>query len=157
MSQNFQPPAPDSFTEAPAAPAPARTGNVGLGIVAAVVAAVVTAAIYGAIIGATNYQIGYAAVGVGAVIGLAAGKLGGRNPLLPVLSVPLSLVAVLGGQIYGMAVLEADAAGVSTTDVLNLGVSLLFDAWKENASPMTLLFFAIGGYAAFQTARKTAS
>ncbi|MFG2879656.1 hypothetical protein ACGFYU_32380 [Streptomyces sp. NPDC048337] len=156
QSQNFQPPAPDSFTEAPA-PAPAASGNIGLGIVAAVVAALVIGAIYGAIIGATKYEIGYAAIAVGAVIGLAAGKIGGRNPLLPVISVLLALAAVLGGQMFGMAMITADEAGVSTTDVLNLGISLLFDGWKENADPMTFLFFAVGGYAAFQTARKTAA
>ncbi|MFD9408458.1 hypothetical protein ACFWBN_15790 [Streptomyces sp. NPDC059989] len=157
MSQNFQPPAPDSFTEAPAAPAPARTGNIGLGIAAAVVAALVIGAIYGAIIGATNYQIGYAAVAVGAVVGLAAGKLGGRNPLLPVLSALLSLAAVLGGQMFGLAMLIAEEYSISTTDVLDSGVAKLFDAWKETSSPMTFLFLAIGAYASFQTARKTAA
>ncbi|MFJ4780393.1 hypothetical protein [Streptomyces sp. NPDC088762] len=157
MSQNFQPPAPSSYTEAPA-PAPVQaSGNVGLGIVAAVVAAVATAAAYGAIIGATKYEISYASLAVGAVIGLAAGKLGGRNPLLPVLSALLALAAILGGQMFGMAMITADEAGVSTTDVLNLGVSLLFDGWKENAEPMTFLFLAVGGYAAFQVARKTAA
>ncbi|MFD9335929.1 hypothetical protein ACFWBF_16180 [Streptomyces sp. NPDC060028] len=157
MSQNFQPPAPSSYTEAPAAPAPARAGNIGLGLVAAVVAALVTAGIYGAIIGATKYQIGYAAVGVGFVIGFAAGKLGGRNPLLPVVGALLSLVAVLAGQILGIAMIGADELGVGTLDVLNLGVSLLFDAWKEDSDPLTFLFLAIGGYTAFQTARKIAA
>ncbi|MEU6313170.1 hypothetical protein [Streptomyces sp. NPDC047014] len=155
MTQNFQPPAPASYTPAPA-PAPARGGNIGLGIAAAVGAALVLAAVYGAVIGTTKYEIGYAAVAVGAVIGLAAGKVGGRNPVLPVLSVLLALAAVLGGQMFGLAMIVADQNSVSTTDVLNLGVSLLFEGWKENADPMTFLFFAIGGYAAFQTARKTA-
>ncbi|MFD7559016.1 MULTISPECIES: hypothetical protein [unclassified Streptomyces] len=153
MTQNFQPPAPDSFTEAPA-PAPARTGNIGLGIAAAVVAALVTAAAYGAIIGASGYQIGYAAVAVGAVIGLAAGKLGGSNPVLPVLSGLLSLAAVFGGQLFGIAWLAAEQLGVKTTDILGEGVSPLVDAWKEVSSPMTFLFLAIGAYAAFQSARK---
>lgn len=157
MSQNFQPPAPDSFTEAPApAPAPAR-GNVGLGIAAAVGAALVTAAIYGAIIGASGYQIGYAAVAVGAVIGLAAGKLGGSNPVLPVLSGVLSLAAVFAGQIFGIAWIVGKELGQSTTDVLGLGFSPLVDMWKEVSGPMTFLFLAIGAYAAFQSARKTAA
>lgn len=180
MSQNVQPPAPDAATPPPspaqapapspylapypsrdlaqsAPAAPAATGNIGLGIAAAVVAAVVTAAIYGAIIGATNYQIGYAAAIVGAAIGFAAGRFGGRNPLLPVLSVLLAVAAVLGGQIYGMAMIVAEQSGVATTDVLDLGISMLFDGWLEDAGPMTFLFFALGGYAAFQTARKTAA
>ncbi|MER5812751.1 hypothetical protein ABT143_31975 [Streptomyces sp. NPDC002033] len=155
MSQNFQPPAPSSYTEVPA-PAPAPSGNIGLGIVAAVVAALVTAGVYGAIIGATGYQVGYAAVGVGALVGFAAGKVGGANPLLPVVSVVLALAAVFAGQIYGIAWIAGDQLQLSTLDVLNLGVSPLVDAWKEASSAMTFLFLAVGGYAAFQTARKSA-
>ncbi|MFG2984257.1 hypothetical protein ACGFYQ_23880 [Streptomyces sp. NPDC048258] len=154
MSQNIQPPAPDSVIEAPAAPAPARTGNFGLGIVAAVVAALVTTGVYGAIIGASGYQIGYAAVGVGALVGFAAGKLGGPNPVLPVLSAILSLAAIFAGQIFGIAWIAADELGTTTMDVLGVGVSPLVELWKEASSPMTYLFLAIGGYAAFQTARK---
>ncbi|WP_411101312.1 hypothetical protein [Streptomyces sp. cmx-4-9] len=157
MAQNFQPPAPDSYTAAPVqAPAPARTGNIGLGVLAAVVAAVVTGAVYGAIIGASGYQIGYAAVAVGALVGLAAGKVGGSNPLLPLLSVVLSLAAVFGGQIFGMAWLLADEFGTTVPDILSVGFDKLFEAWKEVSSPMTYLFLAIGGYTAFQTARKSA-
>lgn len=163
MSQNSEQPAPAAappaspYFDAPAAaPAPAA-GNIGLGVVAAVVAALVTAGVYGAIIGATGYQVGYAAVGVGALVGFAAGKVGGANPLLPVLSVVLALAAVFAGQIYGIAWIAGDELQVGTLDVLKLGVSPLVDAWKEASSPMTYLFLAIGGYAAFQTARKTAA
>ncbi|OKK20950.1 hypothetical protein AMK16_11180 [Streptomyces sp. CB00455] len=160
MSQNFpQPPEPDDFTAAPPAPAPARSGNLALGVAAAVVVALVTAGIYGAIIGASRHEIGYAAVGVGALIGFAAGKLGGPNPVVPVVSALLSVAAVFAGQILGIAVIDAHQLGVSMLDMLDLGVSvsLLFDVWKQDADPLTYLFFAVGAYAAFQTARKTAA
>ncbi|KOU44230.1 hypothetical protein ADK53_03585 [Streptomyces sp. WM6373] len=153
MSQNFTPPAPDSYSPV-AAPAPTRGGNIGLGIVAAVVAAIVTGGVYGAIIGASGYQIGYAAVAVGAVVGLAAGKVGGSNPVLPLLSVVLSLAAVFGGQLFGIAWILADELGTTVPDVLSIGVPELVEAWQEVSSPMTFLFLAIGGYAAFQSARK---
>ncbi|MEV7612268.1 hypothetical protein [Streptomyces sp. NPDC089799] len=148
----FQPPAPDSLT--PVAPAPARSGNVGLGIAAAFVAALVTAAAYGGIIGATGYQIGYAAVAVGFVIGLAAGKLGGSNPVLPVLAAVLSLAAVFGGQMFGIVLIAADELHADVGTILDLGFSVLFDGWKEAAGPMEFLFFAIGAVAAFQGTRK---
>ncbi|MFG2295114.1 hypothetical protein [Streptomyces sp. NPDC048603] len=153
MAQSFQPPAPDSLT--PAAPAPARSGNFGLGIVAAVVAALATAAAYGGIIGASGYQIGYAAVGVGLAVGVAAGKLGGSNPVLPVVAALLSLAAVFGGQMFGIVLIAADELHIGVGDVLDLGFSVLFDGWKEAAGPMDFLFFAIGAVAAFQTTRKT--
>ncbi|MEU7063701.1 hypothetical protein [Streptomyces sp. NPDC046161] len=156
MSQQFQPPAPSSYTEV-AAPAPARSGNVALGIVAALVAAVAAAGVYGAIIGVTKYQVGYAAVGVGALVGFAAGKLGGRNPLLPVVSVLVSLAAIFAGQIFGIAMIGADELKVGVLDVLNMGVSLLVDAWKEDAGPMTFLFLGIGGFVSFGAAKKAAA
>ncbi|MFJ6478615.1 MULTISPECIES: hypothetical protein [unclassified Streptomyces] len=152
MSQNFTPPAPESYTPV-AAPAPVRSGNFGLGIVASVVAAIVTGGVYGAIIGASGYQIGYAAVAVGAVVGLAAGKVGGSNPVLPVLSVLLSLAAVFGGQLFGIAWMFADELGTTVPD-LGMGVPELIETWQKVSSPMTFLFLAIGGYAAFQAARK---
>ncbi|GAA0304872.1 hypothetical protein GCM10010302_49370 [Streptomyces polychromogenes] len=158
MSQNFQPPAPSSYTEAPA-PAPARGGNIGLGLVLAVLAAVVTAAAYGGIIGATEHQIGYAAVGVGFLIGLAAGRFGGANPVLPVLSGLLALGAVYAGEIFGTALLISKAAGDKATlsEIVFDHFSLVQEAWTEELGPLTILFFALGAYAAFQTARKTAA
>lgn len=93
MSQHIQPPAPESDAAAVPYPAePARTGNIGLGIAAAVVAALVAAAAYGGIMNAIDRQVGYAAVGVGLLIGFAAGKLGGKNPVLPVVGAVLSSV-----------------------------------------------------------------
>lgn len=140
---------------APAPPAP-RQGNLALGIVAAVVAALVTAGIYGAIIGGTGYQIGYAAVGVGFLIGLAAGKIGGSNPVLPVLSAVLSLGAVYVGQLIGVAMIGADESGISATTLLTDHFDLVTAAWKESADFMTYLFFGIGAFAAFSGAKKAA-
>ncbi|MFJ6937071.1 hypothetical protein [Streptomyces sp. NPDC101132] len=153
-----QAPAPgmEGWGYAPAAPA--RKGNAGLGIAAAVLAALVTAALYGLIIGTTEYQVGYAAVGVGLLIGLAAGKLGGPNPVTPVLSAVLALGAVYAGQLYGVAMLGAEELHTTTLDLVSsLGLSTLHAAWKEAIGPMDFLFFAIGAVVAYQTTRKTSA
>ncbi|MFI8102366.1 hypothetical protein [Streptomyces sp. NPDC086023] len=153
-----QAPAPgvEGWAYAPAAPA--RKGNAGLGIAAAVLAALVTAALYGLIIGTTEYQVGYAAVGVGLLIGLAAGKLGGPNPVTPVLSAILALGAVYAGQLYGVAMLGAEELHTTTLDLVSsVGLSMLHAAWKEAIGPMDFLFFAIGAVVAYQTARKTSA
>ncbi|WP_320772980.1 hypothetical protein [Streptomyces sp. CRN 30] len=141
---------------APAPPPAPRPGNVALGIVAAVVAAVVTAAVYGTIIGKTEYEIGYAAVGVGFLIGFAAGKLGGGNPALPIVSAVLSLGAVYAGQLVGFAVFGADETGIPVMTFLTEHFGLLTDAWQEEADVMTYLFLAIGAAAAFSGAKKAA-
>lgn len=145
---------PPTAPFAPAA-APAR-GNVALGLVVAVVVALVTAGVYGGIVGATEYEIGYAAVGVGFLIGFAAGKVGGTNPVLPVLSAVLSLGAVYLGQLIGIAMIGADDLGVSATSLFTEHFDVLTKGWNETADPMTFLFLAIGAFAAFSGAKKAA-
>jgi hypothetical protein len=140
---------------APYTPAPVRN-NIGLGLAAAFGAAVVVAGVYGAIIGLTKHEIGWAAVGVGFLIGLAAGRLGGRNPALPVVSAVLSLGAVYIGQLVGEAMLIADQAKVGFSEVFFQHLSLVQDAWKADADPLTFVFFAIAAYVAFTGARKAA-
>ncbi|MFD7621457.1 hypothetical protein [Streptomyces sp. NPDC059802] len=136
-------------------PAPARN-NIGLGLVAAVVAAVVAAGIYGAIIGATKHEIGYAAVGVGFVVGFAAGKLGGRNPVLPVVSAVLALVAVYFGQLLGEAMIAAKELPVTVSELFFDHFSLLNEAWKADSDFISYFFFAIAAVAAFSGAKKAA-
>ncbi|MFC7869423.1 hypothetical protein ACFU5B_37215 [Streptomyces murinus] len=149
-----QPGAP-GMPMAPVAPAPVR-GNPALGLVAAVVAAVVAAGLYGLIMGATKHEIGYAAVGVGFVIGLAAGKAGGRNAVLPIASVVLALVSVYFGQLVGEAMIGAKVTGLSFSQVFFDHFDVVQKAWKDDADPLTFVFFAIAGFAAFSAAKKAA-
>jgi hypothetical protein len=137
------------------APAPVKN-NIGLGLAAAFVAAVVAAGVYGGVIGLTKREIGWAAVGVGFLIGLAAGRLGGRNPVLPVASAVLSLGAVYLGQLVGEAMLIADQVKVGFSEVFFQHLSVVQEAWKADADPLTFLFFAIAAYVAFTGAKKAA-
>ncbi|QCX78599.1 hypothetical protein C9F11_24935 [Streptomyces sp. YIM 121038] len=146
----FQPP----YT-VPAPPAPAR-GNVGLGIVVAFVTALVAAGVYGAVIGATEHEIGWAAVGVGFVVGLATGKAGGRNPALAVISAALSLGAVYLGQLVGAAMVISDKFNTSFSTVFFDHFDALQKGWKEDADAMTFVFFAIAAVAAFGGAKRAA-
>ncbi|MFD4372795.1 hypothetical protein [Streptomyces sp. NPDC058486] len=141
------------FGAYPPAPAP-RRANVGLGILAAVVAALVTAGIYGAIIGGVEIQIGWAAIGVGFAVGFAAGKVGGNNPVLPIVSAVIALGAVYLGQIVGIAVFFTKEYDASFADVFFKEFGLLTDLWSEAKEPMTFLFLALGPLAAFSGAKK---
>ncbi|MEV0489312.1 hypothetical protein [Streptomyces atratus] len=148
-----QPGQPGQFGGAPFAPAGPVRNSIGLGLLAAVVAAAVAAGVYGAIVGATEYQIGYAAVGVGFLVGFAAGKVGGRNPALPVLSAVLALVSVYFGQLLGEAMIAAKKLPVTVSELFLDHFGLLNDAWKADAGPLTFVFIAI---AAFSGAKKAA-
>ncbi|RSS79065.1 hypothetical protein EF918_18680 [Streptomyces sp. WAC06614] len=126
-------------------------------MVTAFVAALVAAGAYGGIIGGTEHEIGYAALGVGFLIGFAAAKAGGANPVLPVVSAILSLGAVYGGQLLGTAIIGAKTAPVGVVELLTEHLDLVQEAWQADLSPISFLFFAIGAVVAFQTARKTAA
>ncbi|MFJ9057640.1 hypothetical protein OHB07_22890 [Streptomyces sp. NBC_00111] len=143
---------------APFAPAaPARSGSgLGLGVLAAFVAALVGAGVYGGIIGATEHQIGYAAVGVGFLVGFAGGKVGGRNPALPVIGAILALIGVYGGQLLGEAIIATKTAPVTVTEIFFEHFSLLNEAWKADTNAISILFFAIAAAAAFSSAKKAA-
>ncbi|MCX5170988.1 hypothetical protein [Streptomyces antibioticus] len=178
------PPAPDATATATAAPAPApapapvaggnpfaaqpgavpppfpaapRQGNLVLGLLTALVVALVTAGIYGGIVGATEYEIGYAAVGVGLLVGFAAGKVGGANPVLPVVSAVLALGAVYLGQIIGIGIIMADIAGVSATEIFSEHLDLITEGWSEEADALSFVFLGIGAFAAFSGAKKGAA
>lgn len=142
---------------APYAPAASFGGNFVMGLVVAVVTALVTAGVYGAIVGATEYEIGYAAIGVGFLIGFAAGRIGGASPVLPVVSALLSVGAVYLGQLIGIAMIGADELGVSVTSLFVDHFDVLTDGWSETADPMTFLFLGIGAFAAFSGAKKAVS
>lgn len=141
---------------APFVPAPPARNNVALGVVVALVAALVAAGIYGAIIGATKHEIGYAAVGVGAIVGFAAGKLGGRNPALPVVSGAFALLGVYLGQLLGEAIIINKEYGISISDIFFDHFSDLNTVWKEDSDFLSVVFFAVAAVVAFSTARKTA-
>ncbi|MGW4569390.1 hypothetical protein ACWEN3_46150, partial [Streptomyces sp. NPDC004561] len=124
---------------------------------AALGAAVVVAGLYGVIIGSTKHEIGYAAVGVGFVIGLVAGKAGGRNPVLPIAAAVLALASVYIGQLVGEAMIIADYVHVGFSEVFFDHLSLVQEAWKKDADPLTFLFFAIAAFAAFSGTKKAAA
>ncbi|MEU0435308.1 hypothetical protein ABZ153_27385 [Streptomyces sp. NPDC006290] len=142
------------FPVAPVAPATPARNNFALGAVAAVGAGVVSAVLYGLVIGLTKHEIGYAAVGVGFLVGIAAGRLGGRNQTLPVVSVIVSVAAIYLGQLIGEAMIGAKETGLGFSTIFFDHFDVVQQAWKDNADPLTFAFFAIAAYVAFQGTRK---
>jgi len=142
------------FPVAPVAPAAPVRDNLGLGLAAAVGAALVAAGVYGVVIGLTKHEIGWAAVGVGFLIGIAAGRFGGRNQILPIVSVILSVGSVYLGQLIGEAMIGAKEFGMGFSEVFFDHFDAVQEAWKAEADPLTFVFFAIAAYVAFSSTRK---
>ncbi|MGW3634471.1 hypothetical protein ACWD7F_30720 [Streptomyces sp. NPDC005122] len=125
-----------------------------LGLVAALGTAVVAAGLYGTVIGLTRHEIGWAAVGVGFLIGIVAGRVGGRNPVLPIAAVLLSAGSVYLGQIVGEGVIGAKETPFGFNELFFQHFDVLQEAWKADADPLTFLFFAIAAYVAFSSTQK---
>ena len=147
---------PGQFGGAPFVPAPPARNNIGLGLLTALGAAVVAAVLYGVIAGSIEREFGYAAIGVGLLIGFAASKVGGSNPVIPVVSAVLSLGAVFLGQVICISMILADAAHVGFSELFFDHFSVAVDAWKEEAHFMTYVFLALGPVAAFGGAKRAA-
>ncbi|WJV46738.1 hypothetical protein [Streptomyces flavofungini] len=147
-----QQPQPGGFPPPP----PAARGNVGLGVAVALVAALVAAGVYGGIIGATEHEIGWAAVGVGFVVGLVAGKVGGPNPAVGALAAVFSLGAVYLGQLVGASIVIADKLNLGFSEVFFDHFDFVQEAWKHDADAMTYVFFVIAAVAAFGSAKRAA-
>ncbi|MFF8385796.1 hypothetical protein [Streptomyces kanasensis] len=169
MSQSVPPPqsgnpfaggpaaAPQPYPQAPVPPpAPARN-NIALGLLAALGAALVAAGAYGGLGGALEREIGYAAVGVGLLVGFVAGKVGGRNPVLAVGAAAFAAGAVYLGQLVAIAVVFSKLGQASFTEIFFENFTELADLWKTAADGMTYVFLGIGALTAFAGAKKGAA
>jgi hypothetical protein len=159
MSQPVTPPgnpfAPGAMPQTPFAPPPAAVrANLGLGVATAVGTALVAALVYGGIAGAIEREIGWAAIAVGFVIGFAAGKVGGPNPILAAISAALSVGSVYLGQLVEASIVAGKDLNVSATDIFFDHFGLLTSAWNDGVDIMTFLFFALAAFAAFSGAKK---
>ncbi|MFI0965291.1 hypothetical protein ACH4S8_28420 [Streptomyces sp. NPDC021080] len=147
------PPQP-GFPTAPVAPAAPARGNFALGVLASVGAGVLSAILYGIVTGLTKHEIGYAAIGVGFLVGIATGRVGGRSQSLPVVGVIVSVASIYLGQLIGEAMIIAKHFDVAFNEVFFDHLDVVQDLWKSDADFMTFVFFAIAAYVAFQSTRK---
>lgn len=112
---------------------------------AGLIACLAGAAAWAAITVATEYQIGYMAVGLGALTGVAVRYAGrGVIPLYGVIAAILSLVGCLAGNVLGSVGFLAIAEGVPYFDILLLltpGITI--NVLMETFSPIDLIFYAL--------------
>ncbi|MER5989165.1 hypothetical protein [Streptomyces sp. NPDC001787] len=138
----------------PFTPAPPARNNIALGVVTALGAAIIAGILYGVIAGSIEREVGYAAVGVGFLVGFAASKVGGSNPVVVGAAALFSLGGVYLGQLVGMSMIMADVAGATFSEVFLDHFDVVTRLWKEEADFMTYLFLALGPIAAIGGAKK---
>ncbi|HEY3480335.1 MAG TPA: hypothetical protein VGL02_15670 [Streptomyces sp.] len=154
MSATFPPPvaAPERNRPAPALAAGALT-------------AIVSALAYGALLrvlahgnGSTT-ELGYGPVVAGALVGIAVGKAGGRNVLLPFAATLLTVLAVLFGGLLGTALIESHlvsrAGGtLSPGDLFFHHFGALWKTWQHDFGMQRFIGLLLGSSAAYGMARR---
>jgi predicted secreted protein len=139
---------PDTFrvTTAPErSAAPAHGASLPRGFMAGAVAAAVGAALWAGVTVLTGYQIGWMAIGVGALVGVAVRTAGkGTTTTFGILGALLALGGCLAGNFLAGAVVlsrhwDVSLAVLFTRLTPDLGVRLMTAMF----SPMDLLFYAL--------------
>ncbi|MFE2295247.1 hypothetical protein [Streptomyces sp. NPDC059452] len=138
----------------PFASAPPARNNILLGVLTALGAAIVAGILYGVISGSIEREFGYAAVGVGFLVGFAAAKVGGANPAVIGAAALFAVGAVYLGQLIGISMVLSDRAHVPFSEVVLDHFEAVTTAWKAESGFMTYVFFAFGAIAAVGGAKK---
>jgi hypothetical protein len=147
------PPAP---TLAEAAAGPAQEPSIVLGIAGGLAAMVVSAAVWGAITYLTDFQIGWMAIGVGIVVGLAVRFFGGgRSVTFGVIGAVLALLGVVLGNLVfftGAIAREEGLGFLEVFGVLLANPDVTAQIFVETFELIDALFYGLAIYAGFRTA-----
>ncbi|MDA8017706.1 MAG: hypothetical protein MPN21_09685 [Thermoanaerobaculia bacterium] len=122
--------------------------NFQLGTSAGLVAALVGAVIWAVITVATEYQIGWMAVGVGFLVGVAIRKFGrGVSAKFGIAGALLALLGCILGNLFSIFGFIGAQEGISPLSVLfQVDFGIAIELLKATFSPMDLLFYGIAIY-----------
>jgi hypothetical protein len=123
-----------------------------MALLAGLAAAAVGAGLWALVTVLTGYQIGWMAIGVGFLVGLAvrlAGK--GTTATFQVLGAALALGGCLAGNLLTICVIAAGKLGISLTQMIfGLTPDFVVDTMSATFSPIDLLFYGLAVYAGYK-------
>lgn len=124
------------------------------GALAGLIAAGISAAAWAAIALMTDRQFGFAAIAIGAFVGVAVRWAGhGRSIPAGILGAVCSLLAIAAGNILAVAVLVARDLGAPLTDVLAmLDFDIMWQVLTQDFSLLDGVFYAFALYEGFRFA-----
>jgi len=122
------------------------------GMLAGVAAALAGASVWAVITVATGYQIGWMALGVGLVVGMAVRYVGkGIDRSFAVAGAVLALGGCLLGNLFTVCHFVAESEKMGFFEVLSrLNPAIVFALLKATFTPMDLAFYAIAGYEGYK-------
>jgi hypothetical protein len=129
-----------------------RDDNLPLALVAGLLAAAIGAALWAVITVASGWQIGWMAVGVGFLVGIAIRKLGnGSTMVFGIIGAVFALVGCVAGNLLSVVGFISQAESVPFLATLGqIDPPIAMNLLIETASPMDALFYAIAVYEGFK-------
>jgi len=126
--------------------------NLAGGLVAGLAASLAGAVIWAVVTDATGYQIGWMAIGVGVLVGMAVRTFGkGLDSAFGVLGAVLSLLGCVAGNLFAIVGLVAEQQQIPFMSVVQrLDVELIGELMGIGFSPMDLLFYGIALYEGYK-------
>ena len=126
--------------------------SLAMGCAAGVVAAAVGAALWATISYMTEYQIGWMAIGVGFLVGIAVRHFGkGTGAAFGVLGGALALAGCLAGNLLTVCLVLSREKSMSLLAVISrLDLDIVANIMSATFSPMDLLFYGLAVYAGYR-------
>jgi hypothetical protein len=126
--------------------------NLALGAAAGFVAAVIGATIWALVTVFTGYQIGWMAVGVGFLVGIAVRSLGkGVDSMFGIVGALLALLGCILGNLFTVCGMVAAEQDMGVFEVLSrLDIQIATELMAATFSPIDLLFYGIAVYEGYK-------
>ncbi len=125
--------------------------NLAKGIILGAVACIVGAVAWALVSVSTGYQIGYMAIGVGLLVGIAMRQGKGITPAFGIIGAALALVSCVLGDFFSIIGFIAKDYEMSFMDVLiEVNYEEVFSAMMENLASMTVVFYGIAIYEGYK-------
>jgi len=126
--------------------------NLLLGLAGGSVAALVGAGVWAGLTVVTGYQIGWMAVGVGVLVGLAVRLLGkGIDKSFGIMGAALSLAGCAAGNLLAVCGMVASQEGIPLMQIVgNMNIGLAGEMMSATFSPIDLLFYGFAVYEGYR-------
>jgi len=122
------------------------------GSLAGVAAAIVGAGLWGVITALTKYQIGWMAIGVGFLVGIAVRTFGkGIDKSFGIAGAAISVLGCAAGNLLATCIMISQQQQVPFSQVLSsLNSEVVTSLMKVTFQPMDLLFYGLAVYAGYR-------
>jgi hypothetical protein len=130
--------------------------NLLLGALGDVIAAAMGAGGWAIITAVTNYQIGWMAVGIGFLVGVAVRLCGkGMDKIFGIVGAVLSLLGCMAGNLFVVCILLSRQEHIPFLDLLSrLNPEIVVELMQATFSPMDVLFYGIAVYEGYRFSLK---